>query len=119
MTAHQGFCSNGLVKADSIMGSGNYLKMAIIKTQIKNLEEISSSGTITSADELVAQTLAALNNQILPVLSDVSTYLGQINQNCGDRYDWEKQKAKIHESYVSVLEAGRFEDFLKGAEARL
>lgn len=118
VTAHKNFCTNGLAKADSIIGSGNYLKMAIIQTQIKNLEETHSKGTVTSADKLVAQTLAALKNQISPVLSDVSTYLGIINQHCNGRYDWEEQKAKIHDSYISLFEAGKFEDFLKGAEVK-
>ena len=119
VTAHQDFCSNGLVMSDSIIGSGNYLKMAIIQTQIKNLEDTYSKGTITSADKLVAQTLAAFKNQILPALSDVSTYLGIINQHCNGRFDWEGQKAKIHESYVSLFKVGKFEDFLKSAEAKL
>ncbi len=118
VTAHKNFCTNGLAKADSIIGSGNYLKMAIIQTQIKNLEETHSKGIVTSADKLVAQTLAALKNQISPVLSDVSTYLGIINQHCNVRYDWEEQKAKIHDSYISLFEAGKFEDFLKGAEVK-
>lgn len=118
VTAHRDFCLNGLAMADSIIGSGNYLKIAIIQTQIKNLEDTYSKGTITSADRLVAQTLAAFKNQILPVLSDVSTYLGIINQYCSGRYDWEGQKAKIHESYVSIFKAGRFEDFLKSGEAK-
>ena len=116
--AHQDFCANGLVKADSIIGSGNYLKIAIIQTQIKNLEETYSKGTVTSADKLVAQTLVALKNQILPALSDVSNYLGIINQYCIGRYNWEEQKTKIHDSYFSLFEAGKFEDFLKGAEAK-
>ena len=119
VTAHQDFCLNGLAKADSIIGSGNYLKIAIIQTQIKNLEDTYSEGTITSADKLVAQTLTAIKNQILSALNDVSNYLGIINQHCNGRYDWEGQKAKIHESYVSLFNAGKFEDFLKGAEDKL
>lgn len=118
VTAHQDFCSNGLAMVDSIIGSGNYLKMAIFQTQIKNLEDTYSKGTITSADKLVTQTLAAFKNQILPALSDVSTYLGIINQHCSGRYNWEGQKAKIHESYISIFKAGRFEDFLKSGEAK-
>jgi len=118
VTAHQNFCANGLVKADSIMGSGNYLKMAIVQTQIKNLEETYSKGTVTSADMLVAQTLATLKNRISPVLSDVSTYLGIINQYCNGQYNWEEQKTKIHDSYISLFEAGKFEDFLKEAEGK-
>lgn len=118
VTAHQNFCTNGLAKVDSIMGSGNYLKIAINQTRIKNLEEKNGRETVTSADKLVAQTLSALKNQILPILSDVSTYLGIINQYCNGRYDWEKQKTKIHDSYISIFEAGKFEDFLKGTEVK-
>lgn len=117
--AHQDFCTNGLAKADSIVGSGNYIKIAIIQTQIKNVEETYSRGMVTSADKLVAQTLAALKKQILPVLSDVSNYLGIINKQCSGRYDWEGQKTKIHENYVSLFEVRKFEDFLKGTEIKL
>ena len=92
--------------------------MAILQTQIKNLEETSSKGTVTSADKLVAQTLAAFKKQLSPVLSDVSTYLGIVSQHCSGRYNWEKQKTKIHDSYISLFEVGRFEDFLKGAEEK-
>lgn len=116
VAAHKNFCANGLAKVDSIIESGNYLKMAIIQTQIKNVEETYSRGTITSADKLVAQTLAAFKNQILPVLSNVSNYLEIINKHCNGRYDWEGQKTKIHENYVSLFEARKFEDFLKGME---
>lgn len=118
VTAHQVFCANGLVKVDSISGSGNYLKMAIIQIQIKNLEETCSKGTVTSADKLVGQTLVALKSRISPVLSDVSTYLGIINQNCNGRYNWEEQKTKIQDGYISLFEAGKFEDFLKEAEVK-
>lgn len=118
VTAHQAFCANGLSKAYSIIGSENYLKMAINKTQIKNLEETSRKGTVTSADMLVAQTLVALKNQISPVLSDVSTYLETINLYCCGRYNWEEQKTKIHDGYISVFEAGKFEDFLREAEEK-
>ena len=118
VNAHQDFCSNGLIKADSIVGSRNYLKMAILQTQIKNLEETSSKGTVTSADKLVAQTLAAFKKQISSVLSDVSTYLGIVSQHCSGRYNWEEQKTKIHDSYISLFEAGKFEDFLKEAEVK-
>ncbi len=118
VTAHQDFCANGLAKADSIIGSGNYLKMAIIQTQIKNLEATYCKGTVTSADMLVAQTLVALKNHISPVLSAVSTYLGTINQYCSGRYNWEEEKTKIHDGYISLFEAGKFEDFLKEAEVK-
>lgn len=117
--AHQSFCSNTLVKIDSTIGNGNYLKIAIGQTQIKKVEETGKKGTITSADELVAQTLAALKNHITPVLNDVSDYLGVIDQSCGGRYDWTKQKTNIHESYINFLKAGSFEEFLKNAEVKL
>jgi len=118
VTAHQNFCTNGLMKVDSIIGGGNYLKMAILQTQIKNLEETNRSGEVSSADKLVAQTLTALKNHISPILSDVSTYLGIIDQYCTGRYNWEEQKTKIHDSYISLFEAGKFEDFLRETEAK-
>ena len=118
VTAHQDFCANGLAKADSLLGSSNYLKIAINQTKIKNLKETNKEGTVTSADMLVAQTLVALKNRISPVFSDVSTYLGIINQHCNGRYNWEEQKTKIHDSYISLFEAGKFEDFLKEAEIK-
>ena len=118
VSAHQDFCSNKLVKADSIIGNENYLKRAIIKTQIKNLEETNSRRIVTSADKLVAQTLTALKNQISPVLNDVAIYLETIDHNCNDRYGWARQKEQIHESYISLFEVSKFEDFLNCVEKK-
>ena len=118
VTAYQKFCANGLARAESIIGCGNYLKIAIIKTQINNVKETHSQGTVTSADKLVAQTLVAFKNQVTPALNDVSAYLGIINQYCNGRYNWEEQKAKIHDSYISLFNVEKFEDFLKGAETQ-
>ncbi len=118
VTAHQAFCANELVKLDSILRSGNYIKIAINETQIKNLKETNREGTVTSADMLVARTLAALKNRLSSALNDVSNYLEIINQHCNGRYYWAKQKTIIHDSYISIFEAGKFEDFLNEAEAK-
>lgn len=116
--AYRNFCSNELVSIESIISSGNYLKMAVIQTQIKNLKETCSQGTITSSDELVNRTLATISNQLSPVLEDVSTYLETIDHNCNGRYNWNIQRTKIHESYASPFRTERFEDFLKSTEAK-
>lgn len=119
VTAHKDFCSNKLRKVDSIIGNGNYLKIAIIQTQLENLNKTYEKGTITSANEPVLRTLTALKKQIEPILEDISNYLETINQNCNGRYDWETQKMKIHENYISLFKAGKIEDFLKNAEVEL
>lgn len=116
MAAHKHFCSNGLIKAEFIVRNKNYLKIAIIKTQMKNLERTHCQGTVTSTDRLVAKTLLALKKQISPVLKDVSAYLDIIGHNCKKWCDWENQKEKIHENYANVLNVKTLEDFLESTE---
>lgn len=117
-STHQEFCSNKLPKIDSIKSVGYYLKIAIACTQKRNLEQTHSQGIVTSANELVAKTLVAIRNHISPMLKHIDDYLDVIDKSCNNRYNWAKQKVNIAENYISILEAGKFEDFIKQAEAQ-
>lgn len=113
---HKKFCLNGLVKAEAIIGSQNYLKSAIIQTQMENLKDVHNQGEITSSEKLVSEVLTALKVKILPVLEEISDYLGAIDKNCSLRYGWEQQKIKVHQSYISLFELEGFEEFFKEAK---
>lgn len=112
MKAHNNFCLGKLVEIESALLYANYLKRAIITTRIDNLQRFAQQGTVTSADALVKQTLGVINEKCTHLLDDLSQYLEEINQACSNRFKWIEIKGKIHESYISILNSGKLEDFL-------
>lgn len=113
MLARRNFSNVNLTKLNIISQYCNYLKSAIIRTQIKNVEQFGTKKLVTSSDELVFKTLTIIDKQCNPLLDEISNHLKIIDEICGGKFGWETQREKICESYISIFKAGRFEDFLQ------
>lgn len=114
MIAQHNFYSQLIPQFNSFLSSvDNYLKMAILTTQISNLERLSAKKPVTTADSLVFQTLTTIHKKSLSFSEDISNFLKLVDCACHNRFCWEVQKQKINEGYISIFTAGKFEDFLK------
>ena len=117
MGAQRDFCSVSIPKFNSFLSSvDNYLQIAIDTIQISNIKKFGLTKPVTTADPLVLQTLTVINKKSLSFSNDVSNFLKCIDCTCHYRFSWEVQKQKIHEGYISIFTAGKFEDFLKQGE---
>lgn len=113
------FCTDELAKVNSFFETANYLKIAVIKTRISNLENDQNKKVITSSDALLEKTLSGIHSVLHPILSDISKHLQLVDKYCNNRFDWEKQSDKINKSYISIFKAGQFDDFLNNLEKTL
>lgn len=113
MIARRDFSEENLAKINVVLQYHNFLKSAILRIRIKNLEQFGKEKTVTSSDELVFKTLTIIDKQCKPLLDKISKHLKIIDQSCGGRFDWKTQQEKIHEGYISIFKAGKFEDFLQ------
>lgn len=116
MIARRDFSEENLAKINVVLQYHNYLKSAILRTRIRNLEQFGKEKIVTSSDELVFKTLTIIDKQCKPLLDEISNYLKIIDQSCGGRFDWKIQREKIYEGYMSIFKAGKLEDFLQEEE---
>lgn len=116
MIALRNFYEEKLAGINVVLQYHNYLKSAILRTRIKNLEQFGREKIVTSSDELVLKTLTIIDKQCKPLLDEISNYLEIIDQSCGGRFDWKTQQEKIYEGYISIFKAGKLEDFLQEEE---
>lgn len=108
---HRNFCTKKLAEINAALECWNYLKRSILKTRINNLKEIGREIPITSADALIRQTLVITNEKYLFLLNDLSDFLEAINRECDNRFEWKEMKLKISESYISIFNSTKLENF--------
>ena len=118
MIALEKFKSEQLVEIDYLANSENFFKSAFLQAQINNVVLSGHQGTVTSANEYVAEFLAKLQHHLIPALKAVSAHLEVFDQECNNRFGWKKQEAKIHEGYVSLSMAREFEDYPNSTEEK-
>ena len=116
VVAQHDFCSESVLKIKSFLLVNNHLKSAVLTVQITNMKCFGMKKPITTGDPLIFQTLSIINKNVSALLNDISNHLQSIDSACHNRFGWEAQKKKIHESYTSVFTIGNFEDFLKQGE---
>lgn len=117
--AHSDFCTKKLVEINAMLECGNYLKRAILTSRISNLKQFGREVPVTSAETLVRQTLVIINERFLSLQDDLSDYLEVVDQACSNRFGWNEIKAKIYESYTSVFNAAKLENFLSQKGCRV
>ncbi len=114
--AQECFHSHELQKIGTLLNHTLYLKTAVNTVELHNLESGGRSGVVTSSDSIVAQTLMRLNQETVEELNAVDCFLATMQNHCKKRFDWDSIKRTIQSGYISVFEAGKFEDFLKDTE---
>lgn len=115
MIAQHDFCVKSIPKIEAFLAADNYLRRAINKVQMANLEQLGQQKpvTVTAVDQWVFQMLTAVNQKSFLLLEDVSEYLNFIDHACYDRFHWGEQKQKINENYISIFAIKNMEEFLR------
>ena len=113
LNKYRALCEKVLQGIDSFLICNNYFRQSILETKIKNLELYGQEKEITSSDLLVKQTLTKIKGKTASYNADLSFYLEEIDKACKNRFRWDTKRIALEESYISIFEFGKLEDFLK------
>lgn len=89
-----------------VVQTANYLRIAVIKTKISNLEKTGQQGLVHPGDSLVKEALT----KTIPIMDEelkrAEELATAIDNHCNNRYNWNAYKTSTHESCKSIYELG-------------
>ena len=83
----------------------NLIRCAILEERINNNFNI----IITSSNTRIAKILSDQINKLIPLLEEIGDFLKTIDDNCDNRYDWNKIRETTQKNYINMFEINKKE----------
>ena len=90
-------------KFPSIEIGMNLIRCAILEERINN------NIIITSSNTRIAKILSEQISKLIPLLEEIGDFLKTIDDNCNNRYNWNKIRETTQKSYINMFEINKKE----------
>lgn len=99
------FKKETFLKYTAVENGMNLIRCAILEERIDNREQNRSNPDhITSSNTRVAKVLSDQIGNLVPLLEEIGGFLKTIDDNCNNRYDWNKIHEMTQNSYISLFQ---------------
>jgi hypothetical protein len=83
------------------------IRCAIGEEKINNIKFNRVNPNITSSNARIAEILSEQISKLVPLLEEIGDFLKTIDDNCNNRYDWNKIHETMQKSYINLFEINK------------